>query len=70
MRVITVVQHDANYDEAVYEDGTLCRDSETVYACELAQIGRNEPFILKFRHTDQDEWPDRLSDLPVYGEDA
>lgn len=65
---VTVVT-DINGPEALYVDGVLKFQSETVYATDIASIAGGEPIILEHRCCEFDadfwEWPEKLEDVPL-----
>lgn len=66
MKTIAVVQESLDYHEAVYIDGKLHCDKETIFACELAQLADGKPFKLEFYHCgDMEYWPKLLEDLKL-----
>lgn len=61
---------DYNGCEAVYVDGVLVFDSETVYAVDIEGCTGGDPIL--FRHLDcefqgewEGKWPEKLEDVPL-----
>lgn len=64
-RKLVVVQMDDG-NEALYRDGELVEQEETIFACEIANHCDGVLVDFKFYSLeDFDEWPELLTDLPI-----